>query len=311
MFTTLPAMPIPASGLDNRIRLALQSSDSVYSQRALADKLGISRQAINDIIAGRKPGLKHLKRIAEILEVDEHWLINGGTMPVAMNAIAQDDGGLSEDRKYYEDTMKEGAMKWRLLFHSDPRRAAELVAQLPPDVGSRINSSNLESVPWTYEDTIALLEPWELPEVPKRVTFRRGYHLARIVSAETLKPTQRDIPYGNSVFSVIRTALRLSRDHLVAFGGNADAINQALRELWTKQIHDLARQGVSADMMTQLQDDLGTRTADQLLASLRVETLSSGEAEASWDEWMNAPTPPISNSPARSGLNLNNQEEAP
>ena len=200
-------------------------------------------------------------------------------------------------------------MKWRLVFHTDPTKATELVSELPPAIRARFSSSHdLGSEPWTYEELIALLAPWHLPETAKRVTFRRGYHLVRMVSAEALKPTQRDIPYGDSVFSVIRTALRHSRDQLIAFGGNADAINQALRELWTKQIHDLARQGVPAEAMSCLQDDLGRHAADDLLASLRVKTLSDQEADESWDDLMSQPTPMPTISP-RSDLNLNGPKD--
>jgi transcriptional regulator with XRE-family HTH domain len=79
----LPAMSTKAdTSRGQRLRMALKAHR--LSQGWISDQLGISKQAMADIVNGRVPGNKHMTAIAKLLNVPEPWLREGGDLPAQL-----------------------------------------------------------------------------------------------------------------------------------------------------------------------------------------------------------------------------------
>ena len=73
-----------------RLRQAIEQAD--ITQQELADKLGVTQQAIQYACSGKAKGSKHIEKMAKLLKVSPEWLAFGTTNQV------------SEERATYEAT---------------------------------------------------------------------------------------------------------------------------------------------------------------------------------------------------------------
>ncbi len=62
-------------------RLALAITRSGKTKRAVARAAGMNSQILTNMLGGRRPGTKHLGRLAEVLEVPLAWLVQGTAAP--------------------------------------------------------------------------------------------------------------------------------------------------------------------------------------------------------------------------------------
>lgn len=68
--------------LGERLKKALQDAD--LTQVELAEKLGISQQAVQFICSGRTKHSKHIEKIAKILNVSPEWLTFGNNTSISI-----------------------------------------------------------------------------------------------------------------------------------------------------------------------------------------------------------------------------------
>jgi len=65
----------PDAGFPDRLRSAIKASGMLH--KAIASRCGIDPQRITEMLSGVRPGEKHLKKIAQVLDVTLEWLLKG------------------------------------------------------------------------------------------------------------------------------------------------------------------------------------------------------------------------------------------
>lgn len=133
----LPAMSTEAdTSRGQRLRMALKAHH--LSQGWISDQLGISKQAMADIVNGRVPGNKHMSAIAKLLNVPEPWLREGGDLPAQ---LAQSIGATTSVLESQSPSSTPYLMSMLGVGHGGER--AEEVAHLPAAVFATVRGALL------------------------------------------------------------------------------------------------------------------------------------------------------------------------
>lgn len=261
--------PMPAPGLDERIRLLLKahSDKDGMKQADLATAIGITRQALNDIVHGRKSGHKHVDKIAVFFKVDYTWLWNGGVMPPAIRAVACDDGGLERDRRYYEEVMRVAQLRWIEALSVNQNKAEDLLPGIDEYFRNRIGNGAILKTPWTIDETLELLKPWNMPEETMMASFRRGFFFIRALQAATIHGNKSATCLSDVAFDATIKSLRATRSLLQSYSCDLYAVDLSLLELWQMWAFSRADIGISTHRIQEMIADIGP-AANDILAIL-------------------------------------------
>lgn len=235
--------------LDRGHRLQAAILTSSYNQSELAQRLGISRQAISDIVKGRTPGEKHVHLLAELLGVPEDWLRDGGEMPdCLMDKIERAKDNMPVAVKKYQEIMLKGRKIWQELKHCNPNKFDELIKRLNPGMQLlfSIDPHIQRRTPRHEEDIRAALSMVDFNIEPEDLAaFQEGhkylYDLTdvkdAIRKADRASSESRpvaDLPMEQ--FNIIRGALLVLRAERHAFGRSSQDVDRTLAVMWRRQL---------------------------------------------------------------------------
>ena len=213
------------------------------TQAALAEKLGITKQALNNIAGGRAPGEKHLPAIAAFLDVPLEWLRDGGPPPARISKHGIEGlGPNTPEFASFIDSIREAMEVWHRVKDSDQTAFQRKVDQVPARLQRHFKKLGL---PWhidgTLEEVLAILAISGVSH-PNSEDFSTGYHqLQEFVKNRREALSRHSTPKDTldqslplEQFEMVRKGLLLLRAERNIFNRPVRDVERTLRLVWKR-----------------------------------------------------------------------------
>ncbi len=237
---------MPKSYADRGERLQAAINATSFTQASLAERLGISRQALNDLVTGRAPGARHLATLAKILDVPEGWLRDGGALPDDLREKIGGGYHLAPSPAATEaiDRMREAMDHWQRLKEHDPKGFQALLDQVPEDLRNGVAGHTWRA--WILGSPESVLAALRLVGVipADAQAFNQGLAQAHAAIEEMNHKLERRDPSKDADnhslplehFATVRASLLVVWAERKAFGRSPRDIERTLEVLWRRQL---------------------------------------------------------------------------
>lgn len=271
----------------HRLQAAILTSG--YNQSELAQRLGISRQALSDIVKGRAPGEKHVHLLAELLGVPEEWLRDGGEIPdCIMDRLERAKDNMPVAVKIFQEILLKGRTLWHELKHRTPNKFDELIKQLEPGMQHLLSVDPCipRRVPRHEEDIRAAFSMVDYNIEPENLAaFQEGHKylygltdvkdaIRKVDRASSESRPATDLPMEQ--FNIIRGALLVLRAERHAFGRSSQDIDRTLALMWRRQLAGAWPMQTLRRLREQRVEDLGPDLDADIEAGDAVDTNGKG-----------------------------------
>lgn len=224
---------------NRRNRLAAAINHSGLNKGEIAERAGMHRQVLTDILSGKIPGGKHLPAVSEVLGVTVDWIETGDKPPKWVKSSPKNIKTTSGATVNFLDVEREIGYQWRRLESTDPKRFDALASSLSEQArrALAVRGKPLSTYRLPFDDLLKLGEPFQLPGKGCVSTFEEGYR-ARQQDLEKLRRIRADgggpaLPLN--VFMVCRDALLAMKGQRLALDQPWTEIKEALVCLWDRQ----------------------------------------------------------------------------
>lgn len=247
-------------------RVAAAISSSPHSQADVARHLGISRQALTDIVKGRAPGEKHLGPIAALTAVPESWLRDGGDPPrqVAESCSSSVLPSTPEVMAFLSFA-RDGFAAYRKLPAAERER---LLGKCPAALRTHIARQGGPPGPMTLSLS-AFVACFRLVNVDiadfGAANVEEGFQAIRasldarreILSKTEVQDEGPDLALPPAIFATVRGALLTLRGERRTFNRNPTEVDDALAEVWRRQLTRRWNVDARARLETERTADIG------------------------------------------------------
>jgi DNA-binding XRE family transcriptional regulator len=251
-----------AAGFSDRMHQAIRRIPGM-TQTQLAEAIGVSRQAMNDIVHGRKPGLRHLPTLAKTLKVDDNWLQYGGPgiWPNA-DKHGDEDGGVAADVRKCHGVILDFMSAATLADISDFGEFTSIVEEAL----SRRMTTGIYRL--SYAACIKLLGYVALPMPADLHQFRRGFFISkhRISEPRVVRNGPNIDGLSDTTFKLLIGSLRHTKEQAKILGTDTTVIDAAMLDVWRNRVSAYSTTGMSASDIRDLKKDLGDNISDTLLS---------------------------------------------
>jgi len=251
-----------------RLTLAIQASP--HTQAYLAEQLGISKQAMGDLVHGRSPGHRHLPALAALLDVPEAWLREGGDLPPKLSTAEGIFTAPTAEINFFLTTMRDAFLVLREMRSAHPDKYTAAMASLRSPMRLAVNRMALPGpLPLADQEFISVYEIARIRlNAGEKQLFVEGLEQARTyfsrqrrllkISSGTISPYGRvDQSLPLDVFHTIRGALRVVKSERDAFARSSKDVDNALKVLWERQLTGPWGPELMEQLTCQKEEDLG------------------------------------------------------
>jgi transcriptional regulator with XRE-family HTH domain len=241
-------METPPATRGTRIRLAIKASGLTLTQ--VAERLGLTRQGLSDILANRSPGDRHITAIATLLGVEADWVVDGGPLPESLRQTRGEHAAPTAAAGFFQTTVDAALIRLRDMRTTAPESFLHVVDRLPQQARRWVRLARLPFralKELSQDDLLAIVvasgTTLNAEQVP---IFTEGLldtlRTLSIVSKTTVPRTRNDAAdrpgraLPPDVFDVLRGALLVLRTERKAFHRPASDVERALRVLWSRQM---------------------------------------------------------------------------
>jgi transcriptional regulator with XRE-family HTH domain len=237
----------------DRLRLAI--SHCSLSKGEIAERAGIHRQMLTEMLANKTPGSKHLQALAKVLNVPEIWLATGESAPPWAQKIQGEFHPPTDEAALFVDICREISFHWRRLQSTSPSEYKKLTAGFSPKITQALSARKkpVSAFRLKLAEIIQLGDQFNLPNIEQREAFEAGFLLhARALQDlhrqslfASTPPSSTQLP--DKVFAVCRAALLAMKAQRQAMRQSWTDVRYALAYLWGQQLGPSAFKNEGAD----------------------------------------------------------------